>query len=312
MGTSVPASQSFSVTAVSSLNFTVEARTNAGGNWLAVDRQSATTPSSIDVSVNPAGLIEGTYSGAVTVSAPGAANSPQVVTVNLTVTAVNVTAVNLPNSAPAAQQIPFGLAVNPPSPSPIAGCLVASFVSDAVAPVDDPGVQFTGSGRMVPFTVPANASTIPPSQVPTIQTGTTAGIITVRGALQSCGSALSGTVLQTIRINRAAPVITSVEMVRSGAGIEVRVYGYATSREMQRAQFRFTAGPDFALTVAELTIDVASAFQSWYQAPQSAGFGSMFRFVQPFSVQGDVNGIRSVTVTLTNAQGSGTSQPAGF
>ena len=165
---------------------------------------------------------------------------------------------------------------------------------------------------MVGFTVPANTPNVPLAQLPSIQTGTTAGTITVSAAMQSCAPGLTGTALQTIRINRAAPVITSVEMVRTGGGLEVRVSGYATSREMLRAQFRFVSGTAFDLTGANVTIDVGNAFQTWYQAPASAAFGSMFRYAQAFTAQGDVTGIQSVTVTITNAQGSATSQPAGF
>jgi hypothetical protein len=262
--------------------------------------------------VNPAELSAGTYSGVVTINAPAATNGPQSVSVTLTVISVTVGTVNLPPTAPPAQQLPVAISVNPPPSVALSGCLIASFVSDAAVPVDDPNVRFTQSGRMVPFTIPANSTGIPASQLPAIQTGTTAGLITVSSALQNCGTGIASTTLQTIRVNRAAPVITSVEMVRTSGGIEVRVSGYATSREMLRAQFRFTSGAEFDLAVSEVPVDVGSAFLSWYQTPASAAFGSMFRYVQPFTVQGDVNGIQSVAVTLTNAQGSGSSQPVGF
>jgi streptogramin lyase len=312
IGSAAPQSQSVSVTGASTLNFTVATQTTAGGSWLTAVPASGTTPSTLAVSVNPAALSEGKYSGTVTINARDAVNTPQSVAVTLTVTSVSIAVTNLPSTTPAAQQLPIGISINTALPVQVSGCLVVSFVSDAVVPVDDPNVRFTSSGRMVAFTFPANTTTIPASQLPAIQTGTTAGIITVSGSLQSCGPGLTSTPLQTIRVNRAAPVITSVEMVRTTGGIEVRISGYATSREMLRAQFRFTAGADFDLPVSEVTIDVSNAFQSWYQTPASAAFGSMFRYVQPFTVQGDVNGVQSVTVTLTNAQGSGTSQPSGF
>ena len=70
--------------------------TNAGGgtiNWTASDNQpwltvaptSGMAPASISVSVSTTGLTPGSYSGSVTVSAPGVAGSPQTIPVSLTV-----------------------------------------------------------------------------------------------------------------------------------------------------------------------------------------------------------------------------------
>jgi hypothetical protein len=44
------------------------------------------TPGSVNVSVNPAGLAVGTYNGTVSVASTGAGNSPQIVSVSLTIT----------------------------------------------------------------------------------------------------------------------------------------------------------------------------------------------------------------------------------
>jgi uncharacterized protein (TIGR03437 family) len=63
------------------LNFTAAATTSTGGNWLTV----STSGTQATVSVNGAGLPQGTYQGQITITAPGASNSPQVVPVTLTV-----------------------------------------------------------------------------------------------------------------------------------------------------------------------------------------------------------------------------------
>ena len=55
--------------------------------WLSVTPASGTAPQSLDVSVSPAGLAAGTYTGAVTVTAAGASGSPRTVPVTFTVTA---------------------------------------------------------------------------------------------------------------------------------------------------------------------------------------------------------------------------------
>ncbi len=53
--------------------------------WLTCSPTSGTNAGYIDVSVNAGGLAAGTYTGTITVTAAGAANSPRVVTVTLTV-----------------------------------------------------------------------------------------------------------------------------------------------------------------------------------------------------------------------------------
>ena len=59
--------------------------TPASGN---TDASAGSAPT-VSVSVNPSGLTQGTYYGLVRVDAPGAANTPQVLTVFLQVLAPN-------------------------------------------------------------------------------------------------------------------------------------------------------------------------------------------------------------------------------
>jgi uncharacterized protein (TIGR03437 family) len=63
------------------------ATTSGGGSWLQAGPAAGTTPATLSMSVNPAGLAAGAYTGTITVTAPGASNSPQTITVRLTVTA---------------------------------------------------------------------------------------------------------------------------------------------------------------------------------------------------------------------------------
>ena len=92
-GGSVP-SQSFGVlnTGQGVMTWTARSTTFSGGaNWLQVSPTSGSTDAAalfvplVDVAINPAGLAPGDYYGQVIVSAPGANNSPQTVTVILTV-----------------------------------------------------------------------------------------------------------------------------------------------------------------------------------------------------------------------------------
>src|SRR5207249_737251 len=88
VGSPSPAAQSVSVSSAgAALAFSAAASTNSGGNWLSVSPASAMTPATLVVSVNPAGLAAGTYSGAITLTSAAAGNSPQTVGVTLTVSA---------------------------------------------------------------------------------------------------------------------------------------------------------------------------------------------------------------------------------
>jgi hypothetical protein len=59
----------------------------ASASWLHTTPAGGSAPGAMNISVAPAGLAPGTYTGAVTVSAEGVANSPQAVFVTLTVSA---------------------------------------------------------------------------------------------------------------------------------------------------------------------------------------------------------------------------------
>ncbi|MCP4216893.1 MAG: DUF1566 domain-containing protein, partial [bacterium] len=58
---------------------------SAGAAWLQLNPASGSGGESVSVSINTAGLTNGTYAGTVTVSASNASNSPQTVQVNLSV-----------------------------------------------------------------------------------------------------------------------------------------------------------------------------------------------------------------------------------
>lgn len=107
---------------VGNLNFTVSAATLSGGPWLTVSPQSGSaqvgqTGTSLQVSVNASGLSAGTYYGTIQVTAPGLANSPQVVSVvlNISTASASIGAVlssaglifvgSVVGAAPAAQMV---------------------------------------------------------------------------------------------------------------------------------------------------------------------------------------------------------------
>ena len=92
-----PAAQSVSIgsSTSSALTYTTAA---AGGSWLSAGA-GASTPGSVGVSVTPANMTAGTYHGTVTITASGAANSPQAIPVTLTInSAASPAIVAMPSS----------------------------------------------------------------------------------------------------------------------------------------------------------------------------------------------------------------------
>jgi uncharacterized protein (TIGR03437 family) len=92
IGGSVPASQQVTITSSgaaltppSQLGFTAVAASTGG--WLSVTPLSGTTLQTLTVSVTPGSLTANTYTGSITVTSAGAANSPVVYPVTLTVSA---------------------------------------------------------------------------------------------------------------------------------------------------------------------------------------------------------------------------------
>jgi len=94
VGGNVPAAQSVQLTASDGSVLVFTAAASSSGNWLSVAPASGTTPATLSVSVSPAGLAAGNYSGNITITA-GTAGGPQtVVPVSLTVTIATAVSVN--------------------------------------------------------------------------------------------------------------------------------------------------------------------------------------------------------------------------
>lgn len=112
-GGAAPPSQKISVeSSGGNLGFTATPRASAG-NWLKVEPTSGTTPASLTVTSDGAGLSPGTYSGDITIQTAGS-STPRIVPVTLTVTQAQSITVekkslafnySVGGSAPAAQTV---------------------------------------------------------------------------------------------------------------------------------------------------------------------------------------------------------------
>jgi Viral BACON domain len=152
-GGTAPAAKTLSVgSSGTALSYTVAA---SGGAWLAA-KGGGTTPGSISVAVNPAGLNAGTYNGSVMVSSTTASNSPQTIPVMLTVTST-------------------------PPPPPTGGTLTVStsrlvFYADGSQTPSAKTISVGSAGSPITFTVAAYGSSwvsVTPSG------GTTPGTVSV-------------------------------------------------------------------------------------------------------------------------------------
>ncbi len=85
LGGSAPASQTVTVTNAGGGTLAWSAA--SGSSWLTVSPSSGTGSGTLTLGINTAGLTAQTYNGAVTVTASGATNSPQTISVTLTVSA---------------------------------------------------------------------------------------------------------------------------------------------------------------------------------------------------------------------------------
>lgn len=91
-----PQSTTISNSGTGAFNWTTSASTVTGGSWLSVSPASGTGAGSITASVNIAGLALGQYTGTIQVASVGASNTPQTISVILTVTSPPTIAPALP------------------------------------------------------------------------------------------------------------------------------------------------------------------------------------------------------------------------
>jgi hypothetical protein len=217
-----------------------------------------------------------------------------------------LTITGLPNTAAPVQQPIAGVALAAPYPLDIVGQLNLTVTPDSSLGVIDPAVQFSSGGGTVPFRIAAGSVQATFAQTPAFQTGTVAGTLKLDVTLQTGGQNVSPPSNPAIsgQIARLAPVIVGTPSVtRTANAIQVSLIGFATSREVTSATFHFTGTN---LQTTDLNVPLSSLLGGWFSDPQSIAFGSTFKLVQQFTVQGAASQVTGVTITLTNAVGSST------
>ena len=219
IGGAAPAPQSFAVAATGGVpvNFTA----TSPGIWLQLSPQTGTTPGSVLVTANPAGLAAGTYGGTINVTSPGAANSAPV--------AVTLTVTGVPQLSIGPSQLTFAAPVGGPTPAP-----QTLTVTSANGPL-----AFTAAAGSVWLGVTPTSGTTPAALSVSVNAaglanGTYNGTINITPA----GSAVPELVLVTLHVGNTGPGITTPTIVgvinaASGAagtvapGMAVSIFGSA-------------------------------------------------------------------------------------
>jgi hypothetical protein len=275
------------------------------------------------IALNPGSLngipsAPGTFTFTVSVTG-GGQTATQSLTMTVGVPPGPLATITVPSATPSpATQPALGIAMPSAYPLAITGTVTLTFAPDSPSP-DGQEVVFTTGGRIVNFTVPANTTQAVFSGVtPGVQTGTVSGTITLTLKLTAAGIDVTPSPAPSTKLTiaKSAPVILpqGVTVTPTSGGFNIVVVGYATSREMVSAAVTFTAAAGVTLAggSSQATIPLATVFTTWYTNSASAAYGSNFSLTMPFTIANgtSTNSLTSVSVVLTNAQGSSASMSA--
>ena len=134
-----PADQTLLLTGGAGQSFTATA---SGGGWISVNPGAGVAPGSVIVSVNPAGLTAGTYSGAVLITtSTGTAGATQNIVVTLTVTGAVTAPITI--AAPTITSLVSGASF---LPSPLAPGEIISLFGRGLGPPDSVPMRLTPGG----------------------------------------------------------------------------------------------------------------------------------------------------------------------
>jgi len=259
------------------------------------------------LTLTSAGVLQGTptttdsQTFTVTVTDARGATGSQVFRLTVTPPLPGLSLTSVPASLSPTQQSDIGFSLVQPYPGALSGQLVMSFSSKAEVPADDPATQFSTGSRSVAFTIPANTTAAVFTSRVVLLAGTVVGTVTLTANFDNGPSSVP---VGTVEIAPTPPQITNITATRTLTGLDIQITGYAPSRRITTVEFSFDVKNGSRIDKVPLSKDVDADFRNWYTSQGSVQFGSAFSFVQSFHVTGDATAIQSVTVRLTNAQGS--------
>jgi hypothetical protein len=173
----------------------------------------------------------------------------------------------------------------------------------------DPAAIFADGTRSAAFTVAAGESACLFSDAPNVSfgTGTTAGNLTFTVALGA-----NAPVSTTASIAAAPVAIDAAVAARNVAcdpgllyciavNVELQVNGWDNTRSTSQLIFSFFDSSGAAVAPGDITVDAASAFQTYFGASDMAG---VFGLTALFPITGDSNQVTAATVKIVNSAGS--------
>lgn len=223
------------------------------------------------------------------------------------------------------QQTAVGLSLASAYPVGITGTLTMNVVPQGISA--DPAIQFATGGRTANFTIPANTlNAVFPDGSSSIklQTGSTAGTITLVPAFQTSGGGQltpSNPPALQLAVPPVAPILTGAQVVSetastvsggSSASITLAISGVTNSQNLDHIDFTFTPAANYSLSSTSLSIQVSSVATTWFQSTAGQGFGGQFTAAVPLTLSSGsggktlLNAIASISVTASNAQGTST------
>lgn len=224
----------------------------------------------------------------------------------------------------ALQQPRYTLSLAQPYPLNVTGVLTLAFSSEVFA--NDATVQFATGGRSVAFTIPANTTrAVFPSNASEIrlQTGSVAGTITLTASFATEGGVNltpANPPSIALAVPQSAPEITSLQLGgKTANSLSILVTGYSTTRSVRQMELQLSPVAGINMPTTRFTINVDSAFLSWYQSAESQQFGSLFTATVPITFEGSapsggnlVDLIQSLSIGLGNASGSSSMKTLGL
>ena len=262
IGGAAPASQSIALASGSvPLNFTA----TSPGNWLQLSPQRGTTPGSVLVTANPAGLPAGTYGGTINVNTFGVSNSAAVA-VTLTITAP-------PQITIAPSQLFFAIPVGGTAPAPLTLTVTSN----------DGPLAFTAAAGSIWLGVTPTSGTAPATlAVSVIPAGLSIGTYNGTIDITQAGSAVPQMILVTLQVGSGGPTPTIAGVINAASGAAGTV-----APGMAISIFGTTLGP-------QTGVGFAAPPEGGTVAPTLAGTEVLFdgaRAPVLFTLNGQVNAL---------------------
>jgi len=197
-------------------------------------------------------------------------------------------------------------------PYDLTGKLTLTFVPNPAVGIDDPFVQFSTGGKVVPFSIAAN-TTQATFNVPKLflQSGSLAGTIVLAGTIDIPVPGVPKTInSQSFTIPFGIPGIVSAS-IDATSGTAFVLNFFSNARNLSSVSFTFSTSPAVQVSCgtatgcstaknSSVTFDTQNLFIDWFTANPGNGGASTLRV--PFSLGSSVTG--GVFVTITNSVGS--------